>query len=169
MRRTGIVLVGCICGLFLFVTVALAADKFASVDVMRIASEYGKAKDYNKSLDTKATAAEADINKKLDEIKQLQDKINLLSEKEKAAKKAELDTKIKDLQEFRRQKEMDLRKEDFENTKDVVENIKAAIKQYAEKEGFAQVFDDRALVYQSKGMDITDKVVEILNSKDSKK
>ncbi len=163
MKKLGVVFLGVVCGLLLFIGTSLAAEKFAYVDVMRIASEYNKAKDYNKSLDQKATSYEAEIDKKLNEVKQLQDKINLLSEKEKEAKKAELETKIKDLQEYRRQKEVDLRKEDFENTKEIVENIRAAIKKHAEKEGYTLVFDDRALVYQGKGMDITNNIIEILN------
>jgi len=144
-------------------------DKFAYVDVMRIASEYNKAKEYNKSIEQKATTYEAEIDKKLNEVKQLQDKINLLSEKEKETKKTEMETKVKDLQEYRRQKEVDLRKEDFENTKQIVDNIKDAIKRHAEKEGYTLVFDDRALVYQGKGMDITDKIIETLNKEYIKK
>jgi Skp family chaperone for outer membrane proteins len=46
---------------------------------------------------------------------------------------------------------------------EVYKDIGEAIKQYAEKEGYALVFDNRLLVYQNKNMDITDKVMDILN------
>lgn len=164
MRRAGFVLLGCVCAVFLTVNMAVAAEKFASVDVMRVASEYNKAKDYNKDLDAKAGTYESEIEKKLNEVKQLQEKMNLMNDKDKDAKKTELENKIKDMQEYRRQKEGDLRKVELENTKDIVDSIKGAIKQHAEKEGYTLVFDDRALVYQIKGMDITDKVIETLNN-----
>lgn len=164
MRRAGVVLLGCVFGVFLTVNMAMAQEKYASVDVMRIASEYSKAKDYNKDLDQKAQGYESEIEKKLNEIKQIQEKINLASEKDKDAKKTELENKVKDMQVYRQQKESDLRKLEMDNTKDIVGSIKGAIKQFAEKEGYTLVFDDRALVYQNTGMDITDKVIAILNS-----
>ncbi len=165
MKQALGVVCGGILGLIFLLGSAYAADKFAYVDVTRIAGEYTKAKEYAKNLESKATGFEAEINKKANEVKQLQDKISLLSDKEKENKKTELDAKFKELQEFRRQKETDLRKEDFDNTKEIVEDIKAIIKDHAEKQGFTLVFDDRALVYQTKSMDITDKIIQALNSK----
>lgn len=170
MKKAAVVLWGFVFVLTFSVGLALAAEKFAYVDVLRIASEYNKAKEYNKSIEGKATTYEAEIDKKAAEIKQLQEKMNLLSDKEKEAKKTEIETKFKGLQDFKRQKEIDLRKEDFENTKEVVQDIKTAIKQSAEKDGYTLVFDDRALVYQaSKDMDITDKVIGSLNKNYTKK
>jgi len=163
MKRVNVMLGVMVFSLFFMTTICRAADKFAYVDVMRIASEYNKAKDHNKSLDEKAGTYEAEIDKRLNEIKKVQDKVNLMNDKQKEAKRPELEKKVKDLQEYRRQKEVDLRKEDFENTKEIVEDIRGAIKRHAEKEGYAMVFDDRALVYQGKGTDITNNIVSILN------
>ena len=163
MKRVITVVAIAVFGLVFLAAAAYAADKFAYVDIMRVASEYNKAKDYNKSMDQKATEYEGEIDKKLEDIKQFQDKMNLMNDKEKEAKKTELEKKVKDIQEYRRQKEVDLRKEDFDNTKEVVADIKDAIKRHAEKEGYSMVFDDRALVYEGKGTDITDNIIEILN------
>ena len=49
--------------------------------------------------------------------------MNLLSDKEKETKKAELETKIKGLQEFDRQKQTDLRKEQDEKMKEILKDI----------------------------------------------
>jgi len=163
MRRTGVVFLGVIIGLILLVSVALAADKFAYVDLSRSFSEYNKTKDYDKVLADKGTVYEAERDKKVNEVKQLEDKINLLSDKEKETKKAELETKVKALQDFDREKQTDLRKEQDEKMKELLKNIEEAIKQYSEKEGYSLVFNDRVLVYQNKSMDITDKIIEILN------
>jgi Skp family chaperone for outer membrane proteins len=89
--------------------------------------------------------------------------MNLLSDKEKEAKKAELETKVKSVQELDRQKQTDLRKEQDEKMKEILKDIEDTVKKYAEKEGYSFVFNDRVLVYQNKSYDITDKIVDILN------
>jgi outer membrane protein len=154
-------------GLFLsmlFLTSGVfAAEKFAFVDLSRLFSEYGKTKEYDKSLTEKQAAYRSEIDKKTNEVKQYQDKLNLLSDKEKETKKTEFETKVKTLQDFERQKLTDLRKEQDDRMKEIFKDIEEAVKQYAEKEGYSLVFNDRVFVYQTKSMDITDKVMDILN------
>jgi len=165
MKKSMLWLLGLIAGSFLFMGAANAADKFAYVDLSRIFSEYGKTKDYDKTLTEKENAYNSDREKKVNEVKQLQDKMNLLSDKEKESKKTELTGKIKSLQELDRQKQTDLRKEQDEKMKEILKDIEDAVKQYAAKENYTMVFNDRVLVYQDKSLDITDKVIDILNKK----
>lgn len=147
---------------------AAAAEKFGYVDLSRIFSEYSKTKEYDKTLSTKENAYNTDREKKVGEVKQLQDKLNLLSEKEKESKKSDIENKIKSLQEFDRQQQTDLRKEQNEKMKEILKDIEDTVKQYAEKEGFTMVFNDRVLVYQNKNLDITESIIALLN-KGSKK
>ncbi len=163
MRKRLVILIGAIFTLGILSQVALAADKFAYVDLSRLFSEYNKTKDYDKVLTEKERVYGNDRDKKVNDVKQLQDKINLLSEKEKEARKPELETKIKNLQEFDRQQQTDLRKEQNDKMKEILKDIEDAVKQYAEKEGYTMVFNDRVLVYQTKSLDITDKIITILN------
>lgn len=154
--------------LTLLVSTVSAADKFACVDIIRIASEYNKAKDYRKNLEDKLKAYNTQRDKKVNDIKQFQDKMNLLSDKQKEAQQAELEAKVKALQDFDREQQTDLRKEDLEQNQKLAEDIKKAVEQYAEKQGYTLVFDARVLAYQTKGIDITDKIIQTLN-KDYKK
>ena len=163
MKRVTIVFLGVIFGLIILLSTAFAADKFGYVDLSRSFSEYNKTKEYDKALSDKEAAYNAERDKKTEEIKQLQDKMNLLSDKEKEAKKQDIETKIKALQDFDRERQTDLRKEQDEKMKGILKDIEDAIKQYAEKEGYTLVFNDRVLVYQSKNLDITNKIIEILN------
>jgi outer membrane protein len=163
MKKVVIVLSVIVLGLGVFLGVAQAADKFAYVDLSRTFSEYNKTKDYDKSLGDKTSVYENERGKKVNEVKQVQDKINLLSDKEKEAKKPELENKIKSLQDYDRQKTTDLRKEQDEKMKEILKDIEDAVKQYAQQEGYTMVFNDRVLIYQDKSMDITDKVLAILN------
>jgi Skp family chaperone for outer membrane proteins len=168
VKRFSVLLLGVFFGLVVLTGKVLAADKLGYVDLSRAFSEYSKTKDYDKVLEEKQNAYTTERDKKVAEIKQLQDKLNLLSDKEKEAKKGDLEVKVTALQEFDRQKQTDLRKDQDEKMKDILKDIEEAVKNYSEKEGYTLVFNDRVLVYQNKSMDITDKVIEILN-KGSKK
>ena len=163
MKRVAVVYGVVIFSLIIMVSVVDAAEKFASVSMERIANGYLKAKEYTKNLDGKEAAYTAEINKKRDEVKQLQDKMTLSSDKEKEAKKAELESKFKDLQELVQQKQADFRKETFDKTMEMSKDIKNTISDYAKKEGYTLVFDAAALAYQLESMDITEKIIQILN------
>jgi len=143
---------------------ASAADKFGYVDVTRTAIEYNKAKNYNKKLEDKKTSYQTEVDKKANEVKQLEDKFNLMSDKEKEAKKTELQEKYKNFETLVQQKQLDLRKQDLENTKEVVDDIKKAISDYAHKKGYTMIFDQRILLLDNSGMDITNDIIQILNS-----
>jgi outer membrane protein len=150
-------------GVLFFAGAARAAEKFGYVDLSRTFNEYNKTKDFDKVLNEKETAFTAERDKKVAEVKALQDKVNLLSDKEKEAKKPDIEAKIKALQEYDRQKQTDLRKEQDDRMKEVLKDIEEAVKKYSEKEGYTMVFNDRVLIYQAKDMDITDKIIDILN------
>jgi len=169
MKKATGILLGVFFGLTVITGVAFAADKFAYVDLSRLFSEYGKTKDYDKALTEKQNVYEADRTKKVGDVKQFQEKLNLLSDKEKESKQADLQLKVKTLQEYDRQKQTDLRKEQDEKMKEILKDIEDAVKKYSEKEGYTMVFNDRVLVYQSKSLDITDKIAVILNNGYKKK
>lgn len=162
------VLTAVIFSLVILISAGYAADKFAYVDLSKTFSEYKKTKDYDKTLGDKEQAYTSERDKRVNDVKQLQDKLNLLSDKEKDSKKSEIENKIKDLQEYDRQKQTDLRKEQDEKMKEILKDIEEAVKQYSLKEGYTMVFNDRVLVYQDKSMDITDKIIEILNKNPKK-
>lgn len=161
-KKIGILIVATFI-LGIFMQAAYAADSFAYVDLSRIFSDYNKTKDYDTVLSAKEEEYAKERDKKVDEIKKFQDKLDLLSEKEKEAKKPALEEKVKTLQNFDLQKQTDLRKDQDEKMKEILKDIEVTVQDYAKKEGFTMVFNDRVLVYQDKNLDITDKILEILN------
>ena len=163
MRKVVVGLLGVVFALTIFMGLSYAADKFAYIDLSRTFSEYGKTKDFDKALTDKESSYTTERDTKVEEVKKLQDKLSLLSEKEKESKKNEIETKTKNLQDYDRQKQTDLRKEQDEKMKELLKDIESAVKTYAEKEGITLVFNDRVLVYQTKSLEITDKIIEILN------
>jgi len=159
------VILAAVLSFMIFTVTAQAAEKFAYVDLSRIFSEYKKTKDYDKVLSEKEKKYTAERDKKIGELKQDEDKMNLLSDKKKEEKKQELDKKFKEFQEYDRGQQTDLRKEQDERMKEILKDIEDAVKSYSEKEGYTLVFNDRVLVYQDKKLEITDEVIKILNKK----
>jgi outer membrane protein len=165
MKRFMAVVLGGVVGIFLFTGISFAADKLGYVDLSKSFSEYTKTKDYDKTLTEKENAYTAERDKKANDLKQLRDKINLLSDKQKEAKQADFQAKVKAFQEFVSQKEGDLRKEQDERMREIMKDIQDAVKKIAEKDGYTMIFNDRVLVYQQKSFDVTDQVIDVLNKK----
>jgi len=151
--------------IFLFTGVSFAQDKLGYVDLSKSFSEYSKTKEYDKVLTDKETAYTTERDKKANDLKQLRDKLSLLSDKEKEAKQADFQAKVKSFQEYMSQKEGDLRKEQDERMREIMKDIQDAVKIVAEKGGYTMVFNDRVLVYQQKSQDLTEEVISILNKK----
>jgi len=146
----------------MFASGALAAEKLGFVDLTRLFDEYSRTKEYDKVLGDKQKSYESERDKKVNEVKQIQDKMNLLNEKEKETKKADLEEKIKALQEFDRVETTDLRKERDEKMKEILKDIERAVAEYAKSNGYTLIFNDRVLVYQDKSLDATLGVSKIL-------
>lgn len=163
MKKTALFLTASIFCLSIFCSNAIAAEKFAYVDLSKVFSEYNKTKDYDKVLGTKEDSYNKERDKKVDELKKFQEKLDLLSDREREKKEKELEGKLKVLQDYDREQQTDLRKEQDEKLKEIMKDIEDAVRKYSEKEGYTFVFNDRVLVYQVKNLDITDKIIDILN------
>jgi len=163
MKRLTVVLLGVIFSLALFMGIAQAADKLGYIDLSRTFSEYSKTKGYDKTLSDKEKAYTDERDKKVADLKAFQDKLNLLNDKEREAKKDDLAAKVKAFQDYDRQKQTELRKEQDDRMKEILKDIEEAVKKYSEKEGYTFVFNDRVLVYQNKTLDITNQIIDILN------
>ncbi len=149
--------------MILFSGIALAADKLGYIDLSRTFNEYNKTKGYDKTLNDKEKVFTDERDKKIADLKAFQDKLSLLSDKERETKKDELAAKVKAFQDFDRVKQAELKKDQEEKMKEILKDIEEAVKKYSEKEGYTFVFNDRVLVYQNKTLDITNQVIEILN------
>jgi outer membrane protein len=162
MKRIILIGLGVVLGLFFISCTIDAAEKIGYVSLERLFDDYHKTKEYDKILEGKQKSYEADRQKKVEEVKKLQDKFSVLSKQEKEAKKGLLEEKIKALQDFDKEKTANLRKERDEKMREILKDIEKAISAFAKKEGYSLIFNDRVLVYQEKALDVTDKVFKIL-------
>ena len=148
-----------------------AADlgKVGYVDLSRIFDEYGKTKEYDKVLEKKHSEYESVRNKKLEKLRESQQKLSLLKEEEKAKLQEDMDKDRADLLEFDRQQQTDLRKQRDEKIREILLEIEKIVRDYAEKEKYNLILNDRVLIYGRKEMDITEPILKILNETYNKK
>ena len=143
---------------------AQAADlKVGTVDLPRVFDEYTKTKEFDKSLETKGTAKQAERDKMVADVKKLRDETELLSAKAKDEKQSAIDEKIKALQDFDRVTRDALRKERDGMVKDILKEIETVIQDFGKSQGYSFIFNDRVLVYKSDASDLTSQVIKVLN------
>jgi outer membrane protein len=149
---------------FLFAPNAYAAGKMAYVDLSSTFDKYEKTKVFDEQLAGVQAAKEKEIETIASDIKSLDDKMALLSEKEKAAKQKELDEKKNKLQQMTQEITLDLRKDRDEKLKEILQDIEKVVQTYAQKNGYDFIFNDRVLLYGAASADVTQDVIDALNA-----
>ena len=146
-----------------------AADlnRVGYVDIDRVFSEYTETQKAKQELNKETTTRRKEITKLENEITTLEEELNaqelLLSKEERLKRAQEINQKILDLQKYVKDVQMDLvRKEDI-ITRKLFTEMTNAIKRVGEKEGYALILRKDSLLYGEEGMELTDKVIKVLN------
>ena len=142
---------------------AFAEGRIVYVDLASIFDRYQKTKDYDVNLETTQKGKQDSIDKQVDEIKEMQDKLDLLSDKEKESKQEQINNKTKELQEFQRNAEIDLREVRNERLKEVLQDIQDVVEEIAKKNKYDFILNDRVLLYGNDNLDISKEVLKKLN------
>ncbi len=148
---------------------AFAAGKMAYVDLSQAFDQYGKTRDYDEALSAAQQEKEKDLEQVANEIKGLEDKMSLLSEKEKAAKQKELEERSNKLRQMSQEIALDLRRQRDEKLKEILQDIEKVVQTYAQKNGYDFIFNDRVLLYGAASADVTQDIVDQLNKTAKKK
>ncbi len=157
---------------FLAATILCVADvhaadkdntKWGYVDLSRIFDEYQKTKDYDKVLEQKSADFDKARNEKVEKIKEAQGKLGLLAEDKKAQLTADIEKMKTELLEWDRQQKQDLTKERNDKVREILLEIEKVVSDYAEKEQFAIILNDKVLIYGNPGMDVTNEIIKRLN------
>jgi outer membrane protein len=138
--------------------------KVGYLDISRVFDQYEKTKDFDKVLEGKHKEYESERNKKLEKIREAQNKLALLKDTEKGKLQSDIEQQRADLLEFDRQQQMDLRKQRDEIIREILQEAEKIVKDYAEKNGYVMIFNDRVLIFSDKGFDVTEEILKILNA-----
>ena len=142
---------------------SLDGKKVGYVDLSRIFDEYTKTKEFDAVLEKKHSEYEDVRNKKLDKIKEAQGKLALLKEDEKAKLQDSIEKDKADLLEFDRQQQTELKKQRDEKIREILLEIEKIVSGFAKKEGYTFILNDRVLIYGDQELNITEKVLKLLN------
>lgn len=168
MKNLKVVLLSAVLALiFCASTPAQAAGEFKKVGVMdlsKVFDNYQRTKDYDAVLEAKTKDYEKARNEKIDKIKDLQNKMALLKDNEKEAVTADLEKMRTELTSFDQTQQVDLRKQRDEKIREILLEVEKVTSDFAKKEKYDVIFNDRVLVYGAEGLDVSSEVLTILNT-----
>ncbi|MBU0467839.1 MAG: OmpH family outer membrane protein [Candidatus Omnitrophica bacterium] len=142
--------------------------KMGYVDISRLFDSYYKTKEYDEVLNGKHTSFQEEVKNKVEEIKEKESKLVLLADDKKAGLETEIETMRTNLLEFDRQKKTDLTKERNEKIQELLLEIEHIISNFAEKENYSVILNDRVLIYGNPDLELTEKILKILNENEAK-
>jgi outer membrane protein len=147
---------------------AAEKGKIGYVDLSRLFDEYHKTKEYDKALEAKHGELEKVGKQKVEKIKESEGKLALLTEEEKKSLEKEIETMKDEAQEFVRQEQTNLTKERNEKIREILLEIEKIVSDYAGKQGYEIILNDRVLIYGDPSYDLTEDILVILNKADGK-
>jgi len=149
----------------------IASDetKFASVDIQKILTLSYAGKEAKAKLGSDVLKVEMEKNsreKELNKLKVELEKQNvLLSETERSAKQKAYEHSLQEYQQFVTKTAEELRVENAELTKRIVENIVKVVQDYGRKKGFLCIFfQNESILYLDEKVDITGAILQALNA-----
>lgn len=142
---------------------ATDGGKIGYVDLSRLFDDYHKTKEYDKVLESRHGELEKVGKEKIDKIKESESKLALLKEDQKKVLESEIDLMKDNAQEFVRQEQSSLTKERNEKIREILLEIEKEVSDFAEREGYAIILNDRVLIYGDPAKNLTEEILTILN------
>jgi len=143
---------------------AAEPGKIGYVDLSRLFDEYHKTKEYDKQLELKHSELEKIGKEKVEEIDESKNKLALLKEDQKKILEEEIEILQRNAQEFVRQEQSSLTKERNEKIREILLEIEKIVSDFAEKENYAIILNDRVLIYGNEANNLTEDILTILNA-----
>jgi len=139
--------------------------KIGYVNLSRAFDEYQKTKDFDKELEKKGDMKQDERERLVQDIRKMREELEMMNKSAREKKEADIEAKIKSLQEFDQEAKTDLTDDRDNMVKDILKEMGDVIKEYGEKNGYSIILNDRVLLYGDSGMDLTNEFIKILNDK----
>ncbi len=165
------------CGILVFILglsaylFLLKADKIAYVDSARLLNGYKGAEQARKAYQDKAKLWQANIDTLTSEIKSSIKKhehaLSGMSAKEQASSKEAINAKQKQLLNYQKAVQENAKDEDGKLSQVIVAQINSSLSRFGKENRYKIIFianQSGTIAYAKEGMDITDQVLENLNS-----
>lgn len=139
--------------------------KIGYVNLAKVFDEYQRTKDSEQVLAQKGKQRQSDLEGRVGELKKLRQGLELLNDQSKDVKAKELEEKSDEFQRVKTRAERDLLRERNEIARTILDEVGKSVVEYAKANGFSVVLDQRSLLYAQETYDITDEVLQGLNSR----
>jgi outer membrane protein len=159
----------CIFGLVMSAQAQSNVKKIAFLDLSKLFDNYEKTKEFDADLQTKYSAYEKQRDAKLEKLKEAQGKLALLKEDEKAKMQQDVDKMRNEIMEFDQAQQTDLKRQRDEKIREVLLEIEKTVSDYAKKEGYDLILNDRVLIYGNDVLNISEPILKIMNESYNKK
>lgn len=166
MKKLFLVLVAALFVISGFTQTASAKElKIGYVDMQKVFTEYKKTKEAETKLESEGKTKTDERNKMVEAVRRLKDEIELLSDKGKEEKQAQIDKKIKELQDFDIRTRNEIMQEREDVIRQISKDIDKAISDYAAKNKFDMILnkDKRVLLFDTGELDVTAEILKVLN------
>jgi outer membrane protein len=138
------------------------------LDLQRCLQQSEPGKKATKGLQEKSDRIKKDLTTRRDELKKMRDeftkKSNVLSLEAKREKEKELIRKEEDFRDQVREKEEEMRKDEFNAMQPLLNELFEVTSKVAKDEGYTLILEAKSgVVYFNKPIEITDKVIKLFN------
>lgn len=162
-------------GLFFCSLNAQAAElKIGYVDLQKALNMSSAGKDAKEKIGQKVKTYEGTFQDKQKELKALKDELDkqtmLLSDDARSAKEREYQQKLKDFQRMTKDAEDELKQQDADFTRGILQDLLKVVKEYGKKEGYTVIFEpsESSLLYADESIDLTEKVIQLYDAEAGK-
>ncbi len=158
---------------FFAVNIYASDFKMGYVDMQQIIITSEQGKEAQKTLSSIESAQNTLINEKIKEIKKLEDVLakqdSILTPESKEKKKAELNKQILDYQTKGRNFKKELQQKEAELIQEIILDVDNILAKIAQEKGYTAILNKAGIAYMPADLDLTDTVINILNSASSEK
>jgi outer membrane protein len=155
--------------------VARAAEiKIGFVDIQRALNECDAGKEAKGAMQGEYQKFQNEIAQRRKDLQALKETLQsqglMLSEKGRTEKEREYQNRLKEFKRWGEDKQAELKRKESEITKATLKGLAALVKKLGEEENFTFILEknEAIVLYGSKAMDLTDRVIQIFNSTSKK-
>ncbi len=153
-------------------TVVSAQVKIGFIDVQRAISESAAGKRAKDKFQAQVKKAEADLLKEKNELERLKAELDkkgpLLKDDERRNLEGDLQKRYVTYQRSMSDQQQDLRQKEGEMTADILKELEKIVNEVGKAEKFTLILERSQILYSDQGIDITNKVIEVFNSRSKK-
>ena len=172
----GMVIILCgILALWVSGTMTHAAElRIGCVDMQRALNESETGKKAKAVMESEYQKFQSEIAQRRKELQDFQENLQrqglMLSQQAKKEKEKEYQNKLKEFKRWGEDRQAELKQKEMELTKATLKGLAATVKKLGEEEKFTLILEknEAILLYASKAVDLTDRVIQIFNSSTAK-